>query len=42
MFLEAYPNLDVSDFAQILAEAMMAGHAGGRVAALRDSEAAGG
>lgn len=42
MFLEAYPNLDVSDFAQILAEAMMAGHAGGRVAALRDSEGAGG
>ncbi|MCU0826645.1 MAG: DUF935 domain-containing protein [Tabrizicola sp.] len=42
MFLEAYPNLDVSDFAQILAEAMMAGHAGGRVAALRDSEGKGG
>ena len=40
MFLEAYPNLDVSDFAQVLAEAMMAGHAGGRVAALRDSEGA--
>jgi phage gp29-like protein len=38
MFLSAYPNLDVSDFAQVLAEAMMVGHAGGRVAAQDESE----
>ena len=42
MLLQAYPDLDVTDLAGILAEAMMAGHAGGRATAIRDSEGAGG
>lgn len=42
MLLEAYPKLDVKDLAGVLAEAMMTGHLGGRVAATEDSEAAGG
>lgn len=41
MLLEAYPDLDVTDLAGVLARAMMAGHAGGRVAALDDSERGG-
>lgn len=42
MFTEAYPKLDATAFAKVLAEAMMTGHLGGRVAAADDSEAAGG
>ena len=41
MLLEAYPKLDVTDLAQLLAQAMMTGHLGGRVAAAEDNEAAG-
>lgn len=41
MLLEAYPEIDVKDLAGVLAEAMMAGHAGGRAAAEAESEAAG-
>lgn len=41
MLLEAYPEIDVKDLAGVLAEAMMAGHAGGRAALEDESEAAG-
>jgi phage gp29-like protein len=37
MLLAAYPDIDVADLAGVLAEAMMAGHAGGRAALVRDS-----
>jgi phage gp29-like protein len=42
MLLAAYPDLDVTDLAGVLANAMMASHAGGRAALVRDSEGAGG
>ena len=38
MVLTAYPDLDVTELAGVMAGAMMAGHLGGRVAALDDSE----
>jgi len=41
MLLEAYPKIDVKDLGQVLAEAMMAGHAGGRAALEDESEVAG-
>lgn len=41
MLLVAYPDLDVTDLAGVLAEAMMAGHAGGRAALVAESENAG-
>lgn len=41
MLLAAYADLDVTDLAGILAEAMMAGHAGGRAALAAESEAGG-
>lgn len=41
MLLEAYPDLDVTDLAGVLAEAMMAGHAGGRATLVAESEAGG-
>ena len=41
MILEAYPDLDVTELAGVLAEAMMAGHAGGRAALVAESEAGG-
>jgi phage gp29-like protein len=42
MVLTAYPDLDVTELAGVMAEAMMAGHAGGRAALVQDSEGAGG
>lgn len=42
MILAAYPDLDVTDLAEVMAQAMMAGHAGGRAMADADSEGAGG
>lgn len=39
MLLTAYPNLDVTDLAGVLAQAMIVGHAGGRAALVEDSGA---
>ncbi len=41
MLLAAYPDIGVTDLSRVLAEAMMAGHAGGRATAIRDSEGGG-
>ncbi len=42
MVWAAYPDLDVTDLAWVLAQAMMAGHAGGRAALIDESEGKGG
>jgi phage gp29-like protein len=38
MVLTVYPDLDVTELAGVMAEAMMAGHAGGRATVLAESE----
>jgi len=41
MLLAAYPTLDVKDLSRVLAQAMIAGHVGGRMAVALESEDAG-